>query len=148
MAYSRMAQLIAASALAAFSSQISRPRLPPRVNTQCCRRWEFITALHVYGAIVVDRSSVPTLYAKFNGPWGQRLRDANGRLLDSNGNVEYPKLPGGDPIVIVGNGEPEHEAVDAERGEARPRCAVDRQPPLVEVGEHGDDEAVGITPGP
>jgi len=58
---------------------------PARTNQSAARA--LITALHVYGAIVVDRASVPTLYAKFNGPWGQRLRGADGRLLDSNGKA-------------------------------------------------------------
>ena len=60
-----------------------RYQFPSRTNRVAARA--LITALHVYGAIVVDRARVPTLYAKFNGPWNQRLRDANGNLLDSNG---------------------------------------------------------------
>lgn len=44
-----------------------------------------ITALHRYGAIVVDRAVVPTLYAKFNADWSKTLRDDNGALLDSRG---------------------------------------------------------------
>jgi hypothetical protein len=61
----------------------TRYSFPSRTNRVAARA--LITALHVYGAIVVDRARVPTLYARFNGPWGQRLRDANGNLLDSNG---------------------------------------------------------------
>jgi hypothetical protein len=56
---------------------------PSRTNKSAARA--LITALHVYGAIVVDRAAVPTLYAKFNGPWGQCLRDPNGNFLNSNG---------------------------------------------------------------
>jgi len=56
---------------------------PSRTNKEAARA--LITALHVYGAIIVDRSRVPTLYAKFNGPWGACLRNANGNLLNSNG---------------------------------------------------------------
>jgi hypothetical protein len=44
-----------------------------------------ITALHKYGAIVVDRSRVPTLYGKFNADWTKVLRNDNGTLLDSRG---------------------------------------------------------------
>jgi hypothetical protein len=44
-------------------------------------------ALRTYGAIVVDRSAVPTLYAKQNYDWTQSLKDANGRLLDSDGHA-------------------------------------------------------------
>ena len=46
-----------------------------------------ITALHRYGAIVVDRARVPTLYGKFNADWGKALRSDDGALLDSLG---YP----------------------------------------------------------
>jgi hypothetical protein len=64
-----------------------------------CRRFSFarlgsnqqaaaalIRALHQYGAIVVDRSEVPTLYAQFNVDWARPLRDDTGRLLDPRGN--------------------------------------------------------------
>lgn len=61
-----------------------RYQFPSRTNQAAARA--LITALHVYGAIVVDRARVPTLYAMFNGQWGQILRDANGNLLDSNGH--------------------------------------------------------------
>jgi hypothetical protein len=43
------------------------------------------TALRRYGAIVVDRSRVPTLYAELTDRWGTLLTDQNGRLLDSRG---------------------------------------------------------------
>jgi len=69
---------------------------------QLCRRYEFpartnrvaasalITALHRYGAIVVDRARVPTLYAKQNFDWSQPLRDDNGQLLDATGEPFRP----------------------------------------------------------
>ena len=46
-----------------------------------------ITALHRYGAIVVDRSVVPTLYAKFNFDWTQPMRNDDGQLLDDDGTT-------------------------------------------------------------
>ncbi|MCW3015473.1 MAG: hypothetical protein JWO02_2565 [Solirubrobacterales bacterium] len=45
------------------------------------------TALRRYGAIVVDRSRVPTLYAKLTNRWDSVLKDRNGRLLNSNGRL-------------------------------------------------------------
>jgi hypothetical protein len=73
-------------------------RLRFRAQEGKCRRFRFqtgtnqkaaaaiITALHRYGAIVVDRSSVPTLYGKFNADWHKPLRDPDGILLDARGN--------------------------------------------------------------
>lgn len=64
---------------------------------QLCRRYSFpsrtnrraaaaiILALRRYGAIIVDRSRVPTLYAKLNADWSAVLRNENGDLVDSNG---------------------------------------------------------------
>jgi hypothetical protein len=54
-----------------------------RTNRRAARA--IYTALRRYGAIVVDRSRVPTLYAKLTDRWDTVLRDQNGRLLDSNG---------------------------------------------------------------
>lgn len=62
-----------------------------------CRKFRFqganqkaagalMRALRQYGAIVVDRSRVPTLYAQFNVDWSRSLRDDTGRLLDARGN--------------------------------------------------------------
>lgn len=60
-------------------------RFPGRTNRRAAEA--MITALKRYGAIVVDRSRVPTLYAKLNYDWSQPLRDPQGRLLDGNGRV-------------------------------------------------------------
>lgn len=66
-------------------------------RSRLCRRYRFpagtdkqgaraiLTALRKYGAIVVDRARVPTLYAKFNFDWSTSLRDVNGDALDANG---------------------------------------------------------------
>lgn len=58
-------------------------RLPGRTNRRAARA--IYTALRRYGAIVVDRSANPTLYAKQNADWRAPLRGADGRLLDSRG---------------------------------------------------------------
>jgi len=60
-------------------------RFPGRTNRRATEA--IITALKRYGAIVVDRSRVPTLYAKLNADWGAPLRDASGRLLDGSHKV-------------------------------------------------------------
>lgn len=44
-----------------------------------------IEALHRYGAIVVDRARVPTLYAQMNADWSRPLRDSSGNLLNPRG---------------------------------------------------------------
>ncbi|MFL5847165.1 MAG: hypothetical protein ACJ762_21010 [Solirubrobacteraceae bacterium] len=62
-----------------------------------CRKFRFqgsnqkaaaalMRALRQYGAIVVDRSSVPTLYAQFNVDWTRAVRSDTGQLLDARGN--------------------------------------------------------------
>jgi hypothetical protein len=56
---------------------------PSRTNRRAANA--IIVALRRYGAIIVDRSRVPTLYGKFNANWNGVLRGANGKLLDSNG---------------------------------------------------------------
>jgi hypothetical protein len=61
---------------------------PTRTNRRAAGA--IITALHRYGAIVVDRARVPTLYAKFNADWSQPLRNDNGDLLDQNG-LPFPE---------------------------------------------------------
>jgi hypothetical protein len=58
-------------------------RFLPRTNQKAAAA--IITALHRYGAIVVDRARVPTLYGKFNADWNRPLRDDDGQLLDSRG---------------------------------------------------------------
>jgi hypothetical protein len=60
-----------------------RYRFPSRTNRRAADA--IVTALRRYGAIVVDRSNVPTLYAKLNAGWGDVLRNADGDLLDSSG---------------------------------------------------------------
>lgn len=66
----------------------------PRVRTRCLtdrtnRRaaQAIFTALRRYGAILVDRSRVPTLYAKLTPEWQTALKDQNGRLLDASGRL-------------------------------------------------------------
>lgn len=61
----------------------SRYEFPSRTNRVAAAA--IITALHRYGAIVVDRALVPTLYGKFNAQWNKSLRDDDGLLLDSRG---------------------------------------------------------------
>ncbi len=71
--------------------------LRTRRRGRLCRRYDFpsrtnrraasaiILALKRYGAIIVDRARVPTLYAKLNANWSSVLRNDAGDLLDSNG---------------------------------------------------------------
>jgi len=66
--------------------QVPRPRfdcLPSRTSRKAARA--IFQALRTYGAIVVDRSRNPTLYAKQNFNWTTPLRGADGRLLDERG---------------------------------------------------------------
>jgi hypothetical protein len=75
-----------------------------------CRRYDFPSrtnrraavaiyrALRRYGAIIVDRARVPTLYAKFNADWRNVLRNDQGDLLDSNGA----------PFPVTRNGRVHH----------------------------------------
>jgi len=65
-----------------------RYRFPSRTNRRAAEA--LITALRRYGAIIVDRSRVPTLYAKFNYDWSQVLRNGAGDLLDSTGRA-FPR---------------------------------------------------------
>ena len=58
-------------------------RLPPRTNVRAAQA--IFQALRRYGAIVVDRSRVPTLYAKLNFNWSAPLRGPSGDLLDASG---------------------------------------------------------------
>ncbi|HEY7892381.1 MAG TPA: hypothetical protein VIC05_09260 [Solirubrobacteraceae bacterium] len=45
-----------------------------------------VRALKLYGAIVVDRARVPTLYAQLNYSWQTPLRDSTGKLIYGNGH--------------------------------------------------------------
>ncbi|HEX2016972.1 MAG TPA: hypothetical protein VGN69_09770 [Solirubrobacteraceae bacterium] len=65
-------------------------RLPGRTSRRAAQA--ILLALRRYGAILVDRSAVPTLYAKLNYNWANPLRDANGRLLDANGRALTGRL--------------------------------------------------------
>jgi hypothetical protein len=62
--------------------------LPPRTNRRAARA--ILTALRDYGAVVVDRSRTPTLYAKQNADWSQPLRASDGRYLEANGRTPLP----------------------------------------------------------
>ncbi len=60
-------------------------KLPGRTNLRAARA--ILIALKTYGAIVVDRSAVPTLYALPDYNWNQPLRNARGKLEYPNGTV-------------------------------------------------------------
>jgi hypothetical protein len=59
--------------------------IPPRTNRRAARA--ILEALRRYGAIVVDRSRTPTLYAKLNADWGAILRGPDGRVLRADGRT-------------------------------------------------------------
>lgn len=63
--------------------------IAPRTNRAAARA--ILTALRKYGAIVVDRSRTPTLYAKLNADWSAPLRSTDGRYLATNGRTPLPK---------------------------------------------------------
>lgn len=63
--------------------------IAPRTNRKAARA--ILTALRDYGAIVVDRSRTPTLYAKLNADWDAPLRASDGRYLDANGRTPLPR---------------------------------------------------------
>jgi hypothetical protein len=63
--------------------------IAPRTNRGAARA--ILTALRTYGAIVVDRSRTPTLYAKLNADWSAPLRSTDGRYLATNGRTPLPK---------------------------------------------------------
>lgn len=60
--------------------------LDSRTNQRAARA--IYEALRRYGAIVVDRAAVPTLYAKKNYDWTGTLKDAQGRQLDADGTLQ------------------------------------------------------------
>jgi hypothetical protein len=67
---------------------VKAPKLPGRTNQVAQRA--LMKALRTYGAIVVERSKSPTLYAKQNYDWSQPMKGANGRLLGADGK-QLPK---------------------------------------------------------
>lgn len=79
-----------------------RPGFPGSTNRRAARA--IMTALKRYGAIVVDRSAVPTLFAKLNFDWEQRLRDSEGNLLAPDGRTrlrgaEARRASAGTPLL-------------------------------------------------
>lgn len=63
--------------------------IAPRTNRRAARA--ILEALRRYGAIIVDRSRTPTLYAKMNADWSQPLRAPDGRLLRADGRTPLPR---------------------------------------------------------
>jgi len=63
--------------------------IAPRTNRKAARA--ILTALREYGAIVVDRSRTPTLYAKLNADWTEPLRGPDGRFLAPDGRTPLPR---------------------------------------------------------
>jgi hypothetical protein len=63
-------------------------RLPGGTNLTAARA--VMQALKTYGAVVVDRSAVPTLYALPNFNWTEPLRNRNGTLLSPDGRRPLP----------------------------------------------------------
>jgi hypothetical protein len=80
--------------------------LPGRTNARATRA--ILTALKTYGAIVVDRSRVPTLYAVPNFDWGQPLRNRQGQLVAADGSTPLPKTlqnPAADGTPLLNGNE-------------------------------------------
>jgi hypothetical protein len=73
-------------------SDVSLGALPGGTNRRTANA--ILKALKRFGAIVVDRSAVPTLYAKKNFNWGAQLRgnEVQGLSLDDFEVVELPKV--------------------------------------------------------
>jgi hypothetical protein len=63
--------------------------LPGGVSTSSARA--ILTALRNYGAFVVDRGAVPTLYAVPNYDWAAPLRSTAGKLLSPDGVTVLPR---------------------------------------------------------
>jgi hypothetical protein len=59
------------------------------------------TALRTYGAIVVDRSAVPTLYAQLTTDWEVPLHDAHDIATAPNGVTELPVSERKDPRFVT-----------------------------------------------
>jgi len=68
---------------------VKAPKLLPRTNVVAQRA--IMKALRTYGAIVVERSRTPSLYAKMNYDWTQPMKGANGRYLRPDGRL-LPKI--------------------------------------------------------
>lgn len=68
---------------------VKAPKLLPRTNKVAQKA--IMRALRTYGAIIVERSDVPALYAKMNFDWRQPMKGANGRYLAPDGRL-LPKL--------------------------------------------------------
>lgn len=68
-----------------LKANVKAPKLAGRTNIVAQRA--LMKALRTYGAIVVERSKSPTLYAKMNYDWSQPMRGANGRLLAADGKL-------------------------------------------------------------
>ncbi|MDX6668166.1 MAG: hypothetical protein QOK04_1546 [Solirubrobacteraceae bacterium] len=73
-------------------SDVSLGSLPGGTNRRTANA--ILKALKRFGAIVVDRSAVPTLYAKKNFNWGAQLHgnEVQGLSLDDFEVVELPKV--------------------------------------------------------
>jgi hypothetical protein len=59
------------------------------------------TALRTYGAIVVDRSAVPTLYAQLTTGWTTPLRDSHGITTAPDGTTELPADERNNPRYVT-----------------------------------------------
>ena len=68
---------------------VKAPKLRGRTNLVAQKA--IMKALRTYGAIVVERSISPALYAKANANWNAPLRATNGRYLAADGRL-LPKL--------------------------------------------------------
>jgi hypothetical protein len=68
-----------------LKANVKAPKLPGRTNKVAQKA--IMKALRTYGAIVVERSASPSLYAKANADWAAPLRAANGRYLTPGGHL-------------------------------------------------------------
>jgi hypothetical protein len=137
-----------------------------------CRKYRFqgsnqkaagalIRALRQYGAIVVDRSRVPTLYAQFNVDWTRALRDDTGELLDARGNpfprgvdrFATPRLRGNelqgirltDFEVVRGGGRLQFPLLGDVRVEPLPGGATGQDPEPPPVARRTETTTTGTT---
>lgn len=118
---------------------------PTRTNRRAARA--IFEALRRYGAIVVDRSRVPSMYAKLNFDWSQPLRDERGRLLDGNFRPLsrfVRRLPNQATPLLRGN---EVEQLQVEDFEVvGTRGAILRFPPLGNTSVAGTTTGAGTGP--